>query len=320
MLVNINRPKLYIYCKQARHFLAWETTYWENNFELTDSPSKNTILLSFGPDALEDASELPALKRFAVLFPGFGHNPLYNLKIRKLHSMLISKYFEAVFINPGPLEIAYKDLKNIYFYPFSVDVKKVLLKKPRIKLDSLLHVSNNGAQKDWERSERIMKLTNLKYEVFPPRDDNILKSHIKRNEHKNKIRKVLGFSEKEHLPLGYVNHERVIKKYQQYDGFVHIARNIQDPYLIDGKYTASLIEAGITGAILFWHDTLNLGNTLETVFDLSLDEQTAAGEILRIRQSIDINKHSQWTSEEMLDTFNPEKSVQIRANKILEYL
>jgi hypothetical protein len=112
----------------------------------------------------------------------------------------------------------------------------------------------------------------------------------------------------------------VIKKYQQYDGFVHVARDIKHPQLIDGKYTASLIEAGVTGAILFWHDTLQLGNSLETVFSLPLNEKSAAAEIMSIRNSLDVRKHSQRTREEMLDTFNVQKSVRIRAERILEKL
>jgi hypothetical protein len=89
---------------------------------------------------------------------------------------------------------------------------------------------------------------------------------------------------------------------------------------LDGKYTASLIEAGLTGSILFWHDTYNLGNNLETVFNLPVDTTKAADEILRIKNNIDVHRHSQQTREEMFDTFNPEKSVGIRCNYILEKL
>lgn len=316
----VGKPELYIYVQGATHFLTWELPEFAKYFTLVNQPSEKVPLLCFGPDALESASRLPASKRFAVLFPGFGHNPLYNPEIKKLHHKLIKGYFEAIFINPGPLEIAYKDLKNVYFYPFSVDTTLISVKKYRTSLDSLIHVSNNGLQKDWERSERIMQLTGLRHEVYPPRDDKVLQAHQKRNELKNKIRRSVLLPAKKYLPLGYVSHEMVIKKYQQYDGFVHIARDIKNRVLIDGKYTASLIEAGVTGSILFWHDTLQLGNTLETVFSLPLDEQQAADEIMQIRKSIDVERHSKRTREEMLETFNPQKSVGMRATQILELL
>ncbi len=314
------KPELYLHVGGATHFLRWEIPEFKKYFELVESPSYETPLLSFGPDVLELVSTLPCSKRFAVMFPGFSHNPLHNPEIKKLHLRLIRTSFDQVFINPGPLEIAYKSLNNVTFYPFSVDTSIVKLKKYRTRLDSLIHVSSDELQKDWQRSERIMKDTGLKYEIFPPRDGSVYEKHVKTNERKNKVRKFVGLNEKKFLPYGYLDHSKVIKKYQQYDGFVHVARDIKHPIFIDGKYTASLIEAGITGAILFWHDTLGLGNGLETVFNLPLDEEAAARQILDIRKSIDIKKHSKLTYHEMSDTFNPVESVRIRAEKILEII
>ena len=117
----MSKPRLYIHVGQATHFLRWEIPEFAKYFTIVDKPDDTTVLLSFGPDVLEEASALPALKRFATLFPGFGHNPTHNLERRKAHHALIKK-FDGVFINPGPLEIAYKGLKNISLYPFSVDI------------------------------------------------------------------------------------------------------------------------------------------------------------------------------------------------------
>lgn len=319
-MYSSGKPKLYLHVAHATHFLSWEIPEFEKYFSLVDKPAANIPLLCFGPDALEDAAHLPASIRFAVLFPGFGYNPLHNQAIRRQQKQTIQKYFEAIFINPGPLEIAYKGMKKVNFYPFSIDTKLVGVKRYRTKIDSLIHVSNDGLQKDWERSERIMKLTKLPHEVYPPRSDKVLAKHVRNNELKNKARRALRITEKKYLPHGYVDHSLVVKKYQNYDGFVHVARDIKHQTLIDGKYTASLIEAGLTGAILFWHDTLGLGNTLETVFDLPLNEEKAAQQILDIRNSINVEQHSKRTHEEMLEVFNPEKSVRVRAKKILEYL
>lgn len=313
-------PDLYIHIGRATHFLQWELPEFRKYFNIVHKPNPSVPLLSFGPDILVEASRLPASKRFAVTFPGFGQNPLYNDEVKKAHIEVLSKRFAKVFINYGPLEIAYMELNNVVIYPFSVDINSVTLSRYRTELSSLLHVSNDGPQKDWRRSEAIMKATKLKYEIFPPRQDDILARQVKINIRKNKIRKALLLQEKKYLPYGYVNHKAVVKKYQQYDGFVHVAKDIKHPKVIDGKYTASLIEAGVTGAILFWHDTFNLGNNLHTVFELPLAPKSAAEKILEIRSSIDIEKHSRLTREEMLDTFNPADSVKVRSNVILSEL
>jgi len=314
-----HRYKLYIHVGGATHFLRWEIPEFKKYFDIVDKPSKNAILISFGPDVLVEATSLPAKARFAVLFPGFGHNPLYNKEINKIHRNAIKK-FDGVFINPGPLELAYKGLPNIYHYPFSVDVNLVKLRKYRTKINTLIHVSNDGLQKDWERSEKIMQLTGKKHEVYPPRDTTFYDNEIKKNELKNKIRTILNLKTKHYLPHGYVSHEKVVKKYQDYDGFVHIARDIKHQILIDGKYTASLIEAGLTGAILFWHDTFSLGNNLETVFSLPLEPKAAAKEIIRISNTIDVREHSKKTRQEMLDTFSPEVSVKKRVDVMLQII
>ncbi len=317
MTINPVKPKLYIHVKQATHFLRWEVPEFEKYFTVVDDPSGDTLLLSFGPDVLEEASTLPALKRFATLFPGFSHNPLYNSETRRIHRKLI-KNFEKIFINPGPLEIAYKGLDNVVFYPFSVDTELVKLKRYRKKLNKLVHVSNASPQKDWERSVEIMKETGLKYDVFPPRSPEVYRRHVERHEKNNRLRKRIGQKEKKYLPYGYLDHKEAIKQYHCHDGFVHVARDIKHKTFIDGKYTATFIEAGLTGSILFWHDTFELGNNLETVFSLPLDTHKAASEILAIRQSIDVKEHSRRTHEEMMDTFNPVDSVRVRAEAILE--
>ncbi|MEI2833228.1 MAG: hypothetical protein V9G25_00290 [Acidimicrobiia bacterium] len=255
------KPDLHIVVGGATHFLRWEIPELEKYFNLVSAPSINTLLISFGPDILEKASKLPALKRFAVTFPGFSINPLRDLEIRAMHTELF-KNFETVFINHGPLEIAYEKVGNIEFYPFSIDMELVKLKSYRKRLTSLIHVSNPAIQKDWERSEAVMLATGLNFEVYPTRSSEFYAKHIRKGENYNRLRRKFRLKEKHYLPEGYVNHKTVVKKYQEYDGFVHVASDKMHPLHIDGKYTASLIEAGVTGSILFWHDTYKLGNGL----------------------------------------------------------
>lgn len=289
------KPKLYIHTGRATHFLRWELKEFKRHFQLVDEPSINAALLCFGPDVLREASHLPARKRFAVLFPGFGHNPLYNDDLLPSQLKLIEQKYEHVFINKGPLELAYKDLspEKISLYPFSVDISLLGKCKPRTSLQSIIHISNDAPQKDWQRSERIMKKTGLRFEVFPPRNN-------KKSE--------------------YVDHQDVIRKYKDYDSFIHVAKDIHDRVHIDGKYTASLIEAGATGAILFWHDTFGLGNDLKTVFELPLDETAAAERIKEVSHNLNVRKHSKRTMREMRKTFNPKRSVAMRARKIKSLL
>lgn len=311
-----NKQKLYIHVGQATHFLRWELPEFAKYFEIIDGPDENVPLLVFGPDVLEEGVNLPASKRYAVLFPGFGHNPVYNKDLKAKHRMLISRY-DLVFINPGPLEIAYKGLENIEFYPFSIDTKKIKYSKPRKRIRKIIHISSDYPQKDWQRSEEIMKKTNLKWELYPPRlrskgfIDRIL---TKINTH---LHEITGLSIFKTPPHGYVNHDKVIQKYKESDAFIHVARDIKNPIYIDGKYTATLIEAGLSGCIIFWHDTFQLGNTLETVFELPLDTDAAALKINEIIKKINVREHSIKTHQEMLEKFNPEKSVKIRADAIL---
>lgn len=311
------KPKLHIFVKQATHFLEWERLEFEKYFNLVNRPAEDTLLMVFGPDALEEGAKLPALKRFATLFPGFGHNPLYSEKNQSLHRGLIENYYDRVYINPGPLELAYKNLDNVEQYPFSVDTRKVTYLGPRKSVKRIVHVSSDYPQKDWIRSQEIMEKTGLRYEVFPPRDDGFYEKDMRRNALKNKMRRVIGLTEHKMMPKGYVEHSTIVKKYQKNDAFIHVARDIKDEVFIDGKYTACLIEAGLTGCILFWHDTFGLGNNLETVFSLPLDTDKAAAEIKRILASIDIEEHSRKTHEEMLRVFNPEVSVRTRAESML---
>lgn len=316
----MSRPSLYIHVGKATHFLQWEVAEFAKHFTLVKSPSPKAILLSFGPDVLEEAAALPARARFAVLFPGFSYNPVRDEAVLARQRELIAESFTQVFINPGPLEIAYAGLDRVSFYPFSVDVSLVDLKGYRTELNTLLHLSNDNPQKDWQRSESIMVKTGLAHEVFPPRDLEVLQREHRRGVRSDRLRRALGQKVPLRLPVGYVDHAAVVAKYQEYDGFVHVARDVRHPEFIDGKYTASLIEAGVTGAILFWHDTWGLGNGLETVFELPQETALAAERLLEIRSSLDVEKHSMQTREEMLDVFSPHHSIAVRAARIKELL
>jgi hypothetical protein len=319
-LVDFMKPKLKLIVGQATHFLQWELSYLKKKFELVDEPAEDVILYVFGPDVLKVSAGLPALRRVAMLFPGFAINPYHNVEQRREALEIIDANYDVVFVNPGPLSEAYKTSSKVVQCSFTINPKIARHKRHRKVVDSLLHVSADYPQKDWQRSAAVMEATGLQHEVFPPRSGTIRNSNVRRVKRRlNHYCKAIGMPALFHvLPVNYVEHSEVIKKYKRHDAFVHVAA--ETPGYVDGKYTACLIEAGATGAILFWHDTLGLGNELETVFNLPVDPITAAGEIMQIRKSINVEKHSRLTREEILDVYDAERSVNFRAGKIKELL
>ena len=315
------RPKLSVFTGQATHFLRWEVPYFRKHFDVVSHPGHDVVLLAFGPDVLETAARLPALRRVATLFPGFGCNPYHNLEYRAKALSAIESSYDLVFVNPGPLAEAYKSSEKVITCNFTIDTKMIKCKKLRKSIDSLIHVSADYPQKDWQRSELIMKLTSLPYAVLPPRSSTDYSYLTSMERRLNRYIRALGLTSPfRTMPAGYVPHSVVAKKYQQYDGFVHVAEEIPDAIYLDGKYTASLLEAGVTGAILFWHDTLGLGNDLETVFDLPVDPEAAASQILEIRRSLNVEQHSRMTRDEILEKYDPARSIEFRAIKIKDLL
>lgn len=317
------KPRLYIHLAGATHFLHWELPYFQKYFDVVDYPDKNTVLFVFGPDALVSGAELPAMLRVILLFPGFGYHPYYDVIQRLGMQQILNERYNIVFTNHGPMYEAFKkSVNNMHLCSFSVNTDLIKLRRYRDKINTLLHASAVGfAQKDWTRSRDVMHLTKLPYEVFPPRNKRFYHRIIDRLG--RKIKSIVGktsgqVASPQIKHRGYVSHAELIEKYHQYDGFVHIAG--KTPPHTDAKYTATLLEAGLTGCILFWHDTLNLGNDFETIFSLPLEPALAAQEILQIRKSIDVALHSKRTAEEIYDRTNPDKIVKQRLQVILEHL
>lgn len=318
----MHRPNLYVHVGAARHFLKWELAHLGVYFRLVKQPSERTALLAFGPDTIESGAAIPASHRFLVQFPGFGHNPLHDLSVRARDLAVFARSYHQVFVNPGPLQIAYAASDRLTLFPVSIDVSLIDTRKNRYrtKLDSLIHVSSRTAQKDWQRSASIMKKSGLQHEVFPPLDEEELLRMGRRSHRRASALRAIGLRSARALPLGYVSHAATIAKYRAYDGFVHIATDVRHPTMIDGKYTASLMEAALTGAIVFWHDTLGLGNDFETILDAPADTDEAAEYINTVRASIDVAAHSRATAEEMREKADPGASVKVRAKKMMEII
>jgi hypothetical protein len=327
-----SRIRLKIVVGKAPHFLELELPYFKKYFDVVDDCDDETVVLAYAPDVLEYAASLPGRLRTAVIFPGFGFRPYCEPLDRAFLTGLIDKYYELVFVNPGPMEESFRETEKLVVHPFCIDLARIPFKRPRQQLNSLLHASAIGSmKKDWMRSVRAMQQTGLKWEIFPPRplvdeQNNVIES-LKTNSIVYKFRNQLLRWRNRYwhaiyrrtlklglppmmLPVGYLSHDMLIKRYQQYDGFVHIAKH--NLPATDAKYTATLLEAGATGSLLFWHDTLGLGNDFETIFNLPLNPTQAAKEILHIRQNVNIEQHSRQTAEEIRDRCNPDSVMRIR--------
>lgn len=327
-----SRIRLKIVVGKAPHFLEFELPYFKKYFDVVDDSNDETVVFAYAPDVLEYAASFPCSLRTAIIFPGFGFRPYCEPSDRAFLAGLINKHYDLVFANPGPMEEAFRDTGKLVIHPFCIDLDRIPFEKPRRQLNSLLHASAIGSmKKDWMRSVHVMQQTGLKWEIFPPRPlvdeqqkiiesvtadsvfDKLRKQFVKwRNRYWHAFyRRTLKLGLPPLiLPSGYLSHNTLIKRYQQYDGFVHIAKD--NPPATDAKYTATLLEAGATGALLFWHDTLGLGNDFETIFSLPLDPEQAAKEILLIRQNVNIEQHSRRTAKEVRDRCNPDSVMRIR--------
>lgn len=310
------KPRLYILVKGAEHFLQWELPFFEQYFEIVDAPSKDAVLFAFGPDVMVAGAEMPALKRVVYILPGFHYYPYFD----RIHyygmSRIIDEAYDLILANPGAIEKTFEGHPRLRICPFAVDITSIKVKRYRTQINSLLHASAPARQKDWTRSRDVMRHTGLPHEVFPPREKGVPQYLWTNFRLYLKARGLI-----KNAPLlhrGYEAHATLIAKYHEYDGFVHIAA--PTPPYYDGKYTATLFEAGLTGAILFWHDTHGHGNDFETIFDLPLEPEAAAREIMEIRRSIDVEAHSRRTVEEIHERLNPAQSIRIRYDAIMEML
>lgn len=318
------RPKLYLAVGQAGHFLRWERPEFARHFELVDHPAHDVAVHGFGPDVLEEVASVPAAHRSILVLPGFrATSPFFDGAYRD-ESAAVLRGLDAVFVNPGPLAAAYAGLPNLTVVDFSVDVDALPSSAShRTTLDSLLHASADYPQKDWRRSREVMRRTGLRHEVFPPRRPGGVGSSLttatKAKRKLNYWSARVGLGARFDVPRArYVDHRVLIRKYLEHDGFVHVAA--PTPPVVDGLYTATLMEAGCTGALLFWHDTHQLGGFLETVFELPVDPSAAAERILDIRASVDVRAHSEATRAEVADRFAPGRAVGQRCAAILAAL
>ena len=313
-------PPLHLHVGGATHFLTWERPVYASRFRLVAAPQPDAHLHAFGPDVLESGAALPASSRSIYLFPGFvPRSPFFDDEVRRHWEDVLRSAYDLVFVNPGPMAALFGHLPQARVVPFSVDVGLVPFRE-RTAVRSLLHASADYPQKDWPRSEATMAATGLPYEVFPPRDETI-KHHWSRSRlarlRANRVLRTLRVPWRLRTTPGrYVPHSATIERYLAHDGFVHVAAPVAPA--LDGLYTATLIEAGLSGAITFWHDTHGLGGFLETVVEVPGEPGPAATAVLQAIEDMDVAERSRATRDEMLRTFAPEHAVTRRTAAIAQ--
>lgn len=316
------KPKLHIVVKNAAHFLRHERPIYERFFECVDEPGPDVMVHGYATDALFGLHQLPARSRSAYILPGWGFSsPLFDLDLRARMASYVEQHLDVALINRGPLSMAFAGCPKFEITGFSIDLGMARHQHERRSLHSLIHVSADYPEKDWRRSEAVMKGTGLAWEVFPPRTpggaSRGLRPITKLKRKLNHLANRAGINARFDVPrTRYVESSQVLKKLAAYDGFVHVAAPV--PPGADGMYVSTLLEAGLTGALLFWHDTHGHGGFLETVFELPVEPDRAAEQIRDIAATVDVAAHSRSTYEEIRDTFDPAKVVADRCRLILE--
>lgn len=217
----MSKPKLHLVVKGATHFLNYELPYFRRYFEIVPQPGPDVIVFAYGPDVFDVPPTLPARLRAAYIFLGFSKSPYYDLELREHIQRTIDESYDVVFTNPGPLTKALRPSDKLAVHDYAIKVELAKHFRPRTAINSLIHISGEQPQKDSGRSKRIMELTGLPHEIFPPR-----RPYTAWDRRMFKLRRWL---QRHHLPYpiwlhpNYVRHGKVIKKYLEYDGFVHRA-------------------------------------------------------------------------------------------------
>jgi len=232
--------------------------------------------------------------KFGVLYPGFCFHPWKRPEQFDELKSIFSRY-DGVFCHEGPVwESAKRDgtCPNFHLVPFCANTNGFKKTRKRDKFRRIIQVASPYEHKGRDISEAAMRLMPYEWELIPHKDQ--------------------GF---------YVDYSILSDIYQNADGFLHPGRVGPAPgHFCDGKYTVSLIEAALSGCIIFWHDAMELGNSMKTVFEVSLDPKEIAEKIQEVVNGIDLETHSTKTAEEFREKHGVENTVKKMVDVISRFL
>lgn len=247
----------------------------------------NTCLGSF--------QDYPTKLKFGIVLPGFSFHPFNHPEHVEALKPCLSKY-DAVFCDEAPVGYSFQrngTIKNFHIVPICCNTRDFKKTRVRDKFKRIIQVASHGSEKGRFEAKAAMKLLPYEWQQYPGDTENYFK--IPQNEMPN--------------------------IFQNADGFLQPGR-IGDPpgRFMDAKYTVSLIEAGLSGCIIFWHDVMGIGNSMKTVFEVPLNPKGMAERIKDVVSSIDLEKHSILTAEEFREKHSIENTVRAKMEIIQRFL
>lgn len=233
--------------------------------------------------------------KFGILLPGFGFHPYMHPEQFDAMKHMYPKY-DAIFCDEAPVGAAVArdgTCKNFHIVPICCNSHVYKKTRVRDKFKRIIQVASCGHEKGRDISRAAMQLMPYEWELYP------------------KETQLYGS-----IPIGHM-----VDIFQNADGFLHPSKIGPPPgYWTDAKYTVSLIEAGMSGCIIFWHDIMKHGNSMETVFEVSLNPLEIAERIQEVVGSIDLEKHSQKTSEEFRNKHSIENTVKKKMDIMMQFI
>lgn len=233
-----------------------------------------------------------AENKFGILYPGFGFHPFKNPEQAKQVEPRFDQY-KAIFMNEGPIWETYKHKSNAILAPLSCDPNVFKKTRKRNTFKRMVHIAGQtGSFKGRHISKEVFNLLPYECEQVPAEGE----------------------------PM-YIPYDRIPGILQNADGFL-FPSIIGDPphYPIDAKYNVSFTEAGMCGLIMFWHDALGTGNTMETVFEIPIDPIGIAEKVKEVINNIDLDRHSILTAQEFYDKCNMYDAIKFKVDIIKRFL
>jgi hypothetical protein len=282
------------------HFAKWEKVEFQKHFSCVgeacnpNSIKADDVLMVYSSRWIPRFEKVRCRAKFCMLFPGWNFDPFVRKDYKQTRIINSALQYTSIFVNEGPIWEVMRGKPKTHLVPYSVDNSKFQKRRRRLQFKCIIQVARDEPYKGRYISEAAMKMMPFEWRLYPPNTGD--------------MNNMLPWST---LP----------EIYQNADGFLSPNMIGPRPYFrVDAKYNAATMEAGLSGCIIFWHDCMNLGNSFETVFPISLDPKEIAERIQDVVGSIDLDKHSTLTAQEFYEKCNAESAVRAKVEIMKRYL